>query len=88
MSIPSSDIAVTTSGLMRSAGSLPADRTWTRPSAKWSSSAAAIWLRPPTLSHHLRKLREAGLVDSERRGLWAFYHVRPDALEELSGWLR
>ncbi|MGH2947526.1 MAG: ArsR/SmtB family transcription factor [Solirubrobacteraceae bacterium] len=42
----------------------------------------------PTLSHHLKKLRDAGLVDSERRGLWAYYYVRPDALEELSGWLR
>ena len=30
----------------------------------------------PTLSHHL-KLREAGIVDSERRGLWAYYYVRP-----------
>jgi ArsR family transcriptional regulator len=41
----------------------------------------------PTLSHHLSKLREAGIVDSERRGLWAYYYVRPDALEELSRWL-
>ena len=41
----------------------------------------------PTLSHHLRKLREAGLVDCERRGLWAYYYVVPGALEELSAWL-
>jgi ArsR family transcriptional regulator, arsenate/arsenite/antimonite-responsive transcriptional repressor len=41
----------------------------------------------PTLSHHLKKLREAGVVDSERRGLWAYYYVIPDALEELSQWL-
>ena len=41
----------------------------------------------PTLSHHLKKLRDAGIVDSERRGLWAYYYVRPEALEELSGWL-
>jgi len=41
----------------------------------------------PTLSHHLKKLREAGLVDSERRGLWAYYYVIPDALKELSAWL-
>ena len=39
----------------------------------------------PTLSHHLKKLRDAGLVDCERRGLWAYYYVIPDALEELSG---
>jgi ArsR family transcriptional regulator len=41
----------------------------------------------PTLSHHLSKLRDAGIVDSERRGLWAYYYVRPDALKELSEWL-
>ncbi len=41
----------------------------------------------PTLSHHLGRLRAAGIVDSERRGLWAYYYVRPDALKELSGWL-
>ena len=41
----------------------------------------------PTLSHHLGKLRAAGIVDSERRGLWAYYYVIPDALEELSAWL-
>ena len=41
----------------------------------------------PTLSHHLKKLREGGIVDSERRGLWAYYYVLPDALKELSSWL-
>ena len=41
----------------------------------------------PTLSHHLKKLREAGIVDSERRGLWAYYYVRPQALDDLRGWL-
>ena len=41
----------------------------------------------PTLSHHLKKLREAGIVDCERRGLWAYYYVLPDALQELSAWL-
>src|SRR5437763_3202958 len=41
----------------------------------------------PTLSHHLGKLRAAGIVDSERRGLWAYYYVRPEALKELSQWL-
>jgi ArsR family transcriptional regulator, arsenate/arsenite/antimonite-responsive transcriptional repressor len=44
-------------------------------------------LAQPTVSHHLKILREAGIVDSERRGLWAYYYVRPEALEELSGWL-
>src|SRR3954452_20842037 len=41
----------------------------------------------PTLSHHLKTLRAAGIVDSERRGLWAYYYVRPEALEELTAWL-
>jgi ArsR family transcriptional regulator len=41
----------------------------------------------PTVSHHLKKLREAGIVDSERRGLWAYYYVVPGALDELAAWL-
>jgi ArsR family transcriptional regulator, arsenate/arsenite/antimonite-responsive transcriptional repressor len=44
-------------------------------------------LSQPTVSHHLRILREAGIVGSERRGLWAYYYVVPEALEELSEWL-
>ena len=42
----------------------------------------------PTVSHHLKVLREAGLVGVERRGLWAYYYVKPDAAKELSTWLR
>ncbi len=41
----------------------------------------------PTLSHHLKRLRDAGIVDAERQGLWAYYYVRPDALTELTAWL-
>jgi ArsR family transcriptional regulator, arsenate/arsenite/antimonite-responsive transcriptional repressor len=41
----------------------------------------------PTVSHHLKVLRDAGIVDSEREGLWAYYYVRPDALKELEQWL-
>ncbi len=44
-------------------------------------------LSQPTVSHHLKVLRQAGLVGSERQGLWAYYYVIPDALEELSAWL-
>jgi ArsR family transcriptional regulator len=44
-------------------------------------------LSQPTVSHHLKKLRDAGIVGAERQGLWAYYYVRPDALEELSAWL-
>ena len=40
-----------------------------------------------TVSHHLKVLREAGIVDSERRGLWAYYYVVPGALEDFSAWL-
>lgn len=40
-----------------------------------------------TLSHHLKKLRDAGVVGVERRGLWAYYYVHPDSLEVLRSWL-
>ncbi|WP_084526152.1 ArsR/SmtB family transcription factor [Nocardia vaccinii] len=38
----------------------------------------------PTISHHLKVLREAGLVTSERRASWVYYRVVPDALARLS----
>ena len=41
----------------------------------------------PTLSHHLRKLREAELVGVVRREQWAYYYVLPDKLEALRSWL-
>ena len=44
-------------------------------------------LSQPTVSHHLKVLRQAGLVGSERQGLWAYYYVIPDALADLAGWL-
>src|SRR5918992_1897895 len=44
-------------------------------------------LSQPTVSHHLGVLRDAGIVGSERRGLWAYYYVNPGELEELSAWL-
>ena len=44
-------------------------------------------LSQPTVSHHLKVLREARIVGSERRGLWAYYYVNPDSLKELSSWL-
>lgn len=37
----------------------------------------------PTVSHHLRVLREAGLVRSERRGTWVYYSIRHEALAQL-----
>jgi ArsR family transcriptional regulator len=44
-------------------------------------------LSQPTVSHHLKVLRDAGIVGSERRGLWAYYYVDAEALEEMSAWL-
>jgi ArsR family transcriptional regulator, arsenate/arsenite/antimonite-responsive transcriptional repressor len=44
-------------------------------------------LSQPTVSHHLKVLRDAGVVGSERQGLWAYYYVIPNALKELSAWL-
>ena len=46
---------------------------------------AAFELSQPTISHHLRILREAGLVDSSRRGTWAHYRLVPEAIEALRG---
>ena len=40
----------------------------------------AFHLTGPTISHHLRVLREAGLVDSDRRGTWVYYRMIPAAL--------
>ncbi|MFJ9839259.1 ArsR/SmtB family transcription factor [Kitasatospora sp. NPDC101155] len=42
----------------------------------------------PTISHHLKVLREAGLVGSERRGTWVYYWVLPTALAQLSSLLQ
>ena len=40
-------------------------------------------VRQPTVSHHLKVLREAGIIDSERRGTWIYYRLRPEAVERL-----
>ena len=44
---------------------------------------AAFELSQPTISHHLRLLREAGLVEAERRGTWAYYRLVPEAIAQL-----
>jgi ArsR family transcriptional regulator len=41
----------------------------------------------PTVSHHLKVLRDAGLVTSQKQGLWVFYRVLPEALDDLATWL-
>ncbi|MDM4719313.1 metalloregulator ArsR/SmtB family transcription factor [Micromonospora sp. WMMA1363] len=47
----------------------------------------AFDLTGPTISHHLRTLREAGLVDAERRGTWVYYRARPQILGQLAALL-
>lgn len=44
-------------------------------------------LAQPTISHHLRVLRKAGLVESEQRGTWIYYFVREAGLAPLRGFL-
>ena len=44
----------------------------------------AFELSQPTISHHLKVLREAGLLECERRGTWVFYRVVPAALAQLA----
>jgi ArsR family transcriptional regulator len=46
--------------------------------------SAGIDLTQPTISHHLKVLRRAGLLESERRGSWVYYRVIPQALQQLS----
>ncbi|MBX2999370.1 MAG: helix-turn-helix transcriptional regulator [Caldilineaceae bacterium] len=44
-------------------------------------------LSQPTISHHLRVMRQAGLVESEQRGTWIYYFVRPQKMEMLRSFL-
>src|ERR687887_2403244 len=46
---------------------------------------AAFELSQSTISHHLKILREAGLVESSRRGTWAYYRLVPEAIDSLRG---
>jgi ArsR family transcriptional regulator, arsenate/arsenite/antimonite-responsive transcriptional repressor len=46
---------------------------------------AAFELSQPTISHHLKILRDAGLVEATRRGTWAYYRLVPEAVEALRG---
>ena len=49
--------------------------------------ASIFNLTQPTISHHLKVLRQAGLVTSERRATWVYYRVNTEALQQLSGLL-
>ncbi len=44
----------------------------------------AFELTAPTISHHLKVLREAGLITGERRGTWVYYRVHPEVLARLA----
>jgi len=44
-----------------------------------------LGLSQPTVSHHLKRLTEAGLLDRERRGKWAYFSIRPEAAARLAG---
>ncbi|MFJ8935757.1 ArsR/SmtB family transcription factor [Streptomyces sp. NPDC102365] len=46
-----------------------------------------VGVSQPTVSHHLRKLREAGLLESERRASWVYYRVAPGVLAAMAGLL-
>jgi ArsR family transcriptional regulator, arsenate/arsenite/antimonite-responsive transcriptional repressor len=46
--------------------------------------SVGIEVTQPTISHHLKVLRTAGLLDSERRGSWVYYRVIPEALQKLA----
>jgi ArsR family transcriptional regulator, arsenate/arsenite/antimonite-responsive transcriptional repressor len=44
----------------------------------------AFDLSQPTISHHMKVLHEAGLVDRDKRGVWVYYRARPQALAALA----
>ena len=46
-----------------------------------------LGLAQPTVSHHMKKLVEAGLLDREQRGKWAYFSINPEAAGRLAGLL-
>jgi ArsR family transcriptional regulator len=44
----------------------------------------AFDVTPPSISYHLKILREAGLISSDRRGTWIYYRVNPDVMARMS----
>ena len=61
---------------LREAGELPQNEL-----------VACCAVAQPTVSHHLRILREAGVVEAERRGVWTLYRLNPAALGRLRRYL-
>lgn len=48
---------------------------------------ACFDLTQPTISHHLKILRDAGLIESEQRGLWVYHRIRPDTFATVQHFL-
>ena len=48
----------------------------------------ALHLSQPTVSHHLKKLTESGLLDREQRGKWAYFSLKPEATSQLERLVR
>ena len=44
-----------------------------------------LGLSQPTVSHHLKRLTDAGLLDREQRGKWAYFSINPEAASRLAG---
>jgi ArsR family transcriptional regulator, arsenate/arsenite/antimonite-responsive transcriptional repressor len=44
-------------------------------------------LTQPTISHHLKVLRQAGIISGEQRGVWIYYATRPEAVAQLGSLL-
>ena len=47
-----------------------------------------VGLSQPTVSHHLKKLTDAGLLEREQRGKWAYFSLNPEAVSRLEGLVR
>jgi ArsR family transcriptional regulator len=47
----------------------------------------AFELSQPTISHHLKVLHEAGLLDRTKRGVWVYYQIKPESLANISALL-
>src|SRR4051794_12998027 len=61
----------------------PANRLAGADERRVSHLTEAFALSQPTISRHLKVLRVAGLVESSRRGTWAYYRLVPDAVQQL-----
>jgi ArsR family transcriptional regulator len=44
-------------------------------------------LTQPTISHHLKLLKDAGIIGAQKDGIWGYYYLEPGALDEIAGWL-